>query len=146
MTDSGQALARRLRSLRDGSLALLPDDELGPGELEPDDLTTHLVLLGGVDWNDLTTSVIHRLSPSVRQVGDGPEGRYFEAGDARHHPTVRDGRLLEDVAPFHRGLNPLNRGRTLTICQVLDARGTQGADRPPACGDGLAPKCSTGVH
>ncbi|GGO64195.1 helix-turn-helix domain-containing protein [Nonomuraea cavernae] len=103
-----------------------------PNELVPDDLTTHLVLLGGVDWNDLTADVIHHLGLPVRQINDwdGSAGPYFEAGSERHHPRLRDdGVLLEDVALFYRGPNPLNRKRTLTICNGMYGRGTLGAVR-----------------
>ena len=45
-----------------------------------DDYTTHLVVLGGVDWNIVTSSVLSRLSLPVRQVTDWAANKmpYFE--------------------------------------------------------------------
>ncbi|MEV4223140.1 helix-turn-helix transcriptional regulator [Nonomuraea sp. NPDC049725] len=102
-----------------------------PRELEPDDLTAHLVLLGGVDWNDITTGVVHQLSLPVEQVNDwkGENGPYFDSGSERFHPRLSDGRLEEDVALFYRGPSPLNKERTLTICNGMYGRGTLGAVR-----------------
>jgi hypothetical protein len=107
--------------------------------LTMDDLTTHLALLGGVDWNTVTRDLLERVHMPVRQsardaqTGDG----YFEVADGeqrrRFAPTVDrtgDGEnLLEDVAHFFRTPNPLNRKRTLTICNGMFARGTLGAVR-----------------
>ncbi|MFI7446405.1 helix-turn-helix domain-containing protein [Nonomuraea sp. NPDC049714] len=100
-------------------------------ELEPDDLTTHLVLLGGVDWNDVTTDVFYQLGLPVKQVNDwnGEAGAYFSAGTERYGPKLSDGQLHEDVALFYRGPNPFNRKRTLTICNGMYGRGTLGVVR-----------------
>src|SRR5439155_27087065 len=38
-------------------------------ELEMDDYTAHLVLLGGVDWNKVTADVLARVELPVRQAG-----------------------------------------------------------------------------
>ncbi|GLW09753.1 hypothetical protein Misp01_48820 [Microtetraspora sp. NBRC 13810] len=110
-----------------------------PDELDRDDLTTHLVLLGGVDWNESTASMLAKIRLPVEQVADwtGERGPYFEvtdgAGTHRHHPLTRktgDGlRLLEDVGFFYRGANPYNRKRTLTICNGMYARGVYGVVR-----------------
>jgi transcriptional regulator with XRE-family HTH domain len=108
-------------------------------DLTSDDLTTHLVLLGGVDWNRITKSVLQRIELPVRQVADWDreKGTYFEVDEGddtrRHHPLV-DGsgdslRLLEDVAFFHRGENPYNVKRTLTMCNGMYPRGVYGAVR-----------------
>ncbi|MGW5155023.1 helix-turn-helix domain-containing protein [Nonomuraea wenchangensis] len=109
-------------------------------DLRSDDLTTHVALLGGVDYNEVTASTLARMSDlPVRQVPDwdGERGPYFEVREGadthRHHPeTVRNGdsvRLLEDVAFFYRGVNPDNHERTLTICNGMYARGVYGAVR-----------------
>ncbi|MER5646437.1 helix-turn-helix transcriptional regulator [Streptosporangium sp. NPDC002524] len=108
-------------------------------DLKSDDLTTHLVLLGGVDWNKVTASMLARIKLPVRQVPDweGEKGPYFEVdegGDTRrHHPLTRKSdegvQLLEDVAFFYRGVNPDNVRRTLTICNGMYARGVYGAVR-----------------
>jgi transcriptional regulator with XRE-family HTH domain len=108
-------------------------------QLVSDDYTTHLVLLGGIDWNYATESVFHRLSLPVDQVADWtiPDGQYFEVDDdgvaRRFRPelTRHGGRkvLREDVALFARAVNPYNRLRTITICNGMYAGGTFGAVR-----------------
>ena len=108
-------------------------------QLAPDDYTTHLVSLGGVDWNLATRSLFDALRLPVRQVADwsAPDRPYFEvAGGAearRFRPQLDqlgDGWLLrEDVALFARGVNPFNRKRTATICNGMYSSGTYGAVR-----------------
>jgi transcriptional regulator with XRE-family HTH domain len=108
-------------------------------ELAPDDYTSHLVLLGGVDWNTLTRTVLGRVGVPLRQVslGKKDEPGYFEVLDGddgrKFLPSLqRDGdnvELLEDVAHFFRGANPFNRDRTITICNGMFGRGVLGAVR-----------------
>jgi hypothetical protein len=109
-------------------------------ELEPDDFTEHLVTLGGVDWNEATSSVLERLKLPVRQVNewDKPGGAYFEVTEADdrkvvHRPWLekQDEQeiLREDVALFARAPNPFNRERFVTICNGMYGRGTYGAVR-----------------
>ncbi|MEV0379026.1 helix-turn-helix transcriptional regulator [Nonomuraea sp. NPDC050643] len=105
-------------------------------DLRSDDLTTHLVLLGGVDYNEVTASMLERIELPVRQVADweGEKGPYFEVAKGeethRHHPEYSAGRrLLRDVAFFYRGVNPDNVERTLTICNGMYARGVYGVVR-----------------
>ncbi len=109
--------------------------------LEEDDYTAHLVLLGGVDWNPVTTDITRRLKLPVRQGTradeDDPYNGYFEVDDGedvrRFAPVLdRDGsrtKLREDVAYFYRGLNPYNHRRTITMCNGTFGRGTYGAVR-----------------
>lgn len=107
--------------------------------LTADDYTTHLVLLGGVDWNELTRELLEqRLDVPVRQVSaEDRTQAYFEVTDTeqpvRYRPVVNEVRggpvLLEDVAHFYRGPNPFNAKRTVTICNGMYARGTLGAVR-----------------
>ncbi len=103
--------------------------------LATDDYTTHLVLLGGVDWNEATRALLKRLDLPVRQVSAADRTKaYFEVTDAeqtvKHGPVVNsaDGES-EDVAHFYRGPNPFNVKRTVTICNGMYARGTLGAVR-----------------
>lgn len=108
-------------------------------ELVADDYTTHMVSLGGVDWNYATQSVFNLLSLPVVQVADwdSPGGQYFEVpGDGgldQYRPllTQSDGKkvLREDVAMLARAVNPFNRLRTVTICSGMYAGGTLGAVR-----------------
>jgi hypothetical protein len=108
-------------------------------QLMADDYTTHLVSLGGVDWNLATASVLARLQLPVVQVGDwgSEEGAYFEVtGEgpaARHYPRLEQSGerqvLREDVALFARAANPHNRKRTVTICSGMFGSGSYGAVR-----------------
>jgi transcriptional regulator with XRE-family HTH domain len=107
--------------------------------LTEDDYTTHLALLGGVDWNPATESVLARLDIPVRQVsGEHREqDAYFEIDDAgerlefrpRLRETMAGLELWEDVALLYRGPNPINAKRTLSICNGIFGRGTYGAVR-----------------
>jgi hypothetical protein len=108
-------------------------------KLSRDDYTSHLITLGGVDWNTLTSSALEKLQLPVRQVADwGTEGgQYFEAEEAetlsQHRPVL--GKLTdrlvlhEDVGLFARAVNPFNHERTITICSGMYGRGTYGAVR-----------------
>jgi transcriptional regulator with XRE-family HTH domain len=111
--------------------------------LEEDDYTTHLVLLGGVDWNPVTADILRRAQLPVL-LGDRPDDDFYgghfmivtgpdqgktfaplldeiKSGD---RPVLR-----EDIAHFFRGTNPYNRLRTLTLCNGMFARGTYAAVR-----------------
>jgi hypothetical protein len=110
------------------------------GQLLADDYTGHLVLLGGVDWNVATTSVLARLQLPVKQVGDWNEegGVYFEVAEedgrkTAHHPILEEigGRVIlrEDAALFARARSPFNQKRFVTICNGMYGGGTYGAVR-----------------
>jgi hypothetical protein len=64
------------------------------GKLVSDDYSSHLVSLGGVDWNSATSMALHRLQLPVRQVADWdtPGGQYFEVEEdgatVRHCPVL----------------------------------------------------------
>lgn len=113
-----------------------------PGTLPlgADQYTSHLVLLGGVDWNKVTAEVLHRIDLPIRQrerpketdtggfevIEDGIVAEVFQ-------PVLREiGKqqvLEEDVAHFYRSRNPFNRRRTVTICNGMYSRGVLGAVR-----------------
>jgi transcriptional regulator with XRE-family HTH domain len=107
--------------------------------LSPTDLTNHLVLLGGVDWNPMTQQVMTALDVPVSQARreDDPDIGAFQVieGEAvTVFPSTLDDtdpspRLTEDVAQFCRGPNPFNRMRTVTICNGNYGRGTLAAVR-----------------
>ena len=102
--------------------------------LSADDLTTHLVLLGGVDWNLLTRDLLNRLDVPVSQHQTGsattrpaPRSRC----ERRRRPGLRadPGRR-----PAHRGrrallpgAQPVQPARTVTIFNGMFGRGTYGA-------------------
>ncbi|GAA2363227.1 helix-turn-helix transcriptional regulator [Dactylosporangium salmoneum] len=97
--------------------------------LRDEDTTAHLVVLGGVDWNDLTRDVLAAISQPVEPLpSDDPQGAGFRVGGATYRPVfgTDGGRrvLLEDVVHFYRGPNPFNRTRTVTICSGTHGQGT----------------------
>jgi hypothetical protein len=113
-------------------------------ELQPDDYTSaHMVALGGVDWNQATSSVLERLQLPVKQVTrldeDETGAAYFEVpgadgGAVIHRPWVEvsdEGKpvLREDVALFARAVSPFNQRRYVTICNGMFGSGTYGAVR-----------------
>lgn len=103
-------------------------------ELDEDDFTSHLVLLGGVDWNPINRDITRRLGLPVRQRkrSDDEDAGLFSADDGATFAPVLDeanGSLLEDVAHFFRGRNPYNARRTVTLCNGMYGRGTYGAVR-----------------
>ena len=75
---------------------------LAAGQLGADDFTANLISLGGVDWNDATSSVLERLQLPVKQVSrldeevsrlDNPEDVHFEVTEddgskATHRPVL----------------------------------------------------------
>lgn len=109
-------------------------------DLEPDDYTTHLVLLGGADWNKATRTLVKRLDLPVSQVPtDLPQSRLptmyrveDEAGQkTAYHAEWESGgtNLISDVGHFVRATNPFNGKRTVTICNGIDSRGVLGTVR-----------------
>jgi hypothetical protein len=105
-------------------------------DLFPDDYTTHLVLLGGVDWNTVTRDILRRVELPVRQLARESEADTggFEVdqdgGTKLFAPRLdASGHLVEDVAHFYRDRNPYNAKRTVTICNGMFGRGTFGAIR-----------------
>jgi hypothetical protein len=102
--------------------------------LRSDDYTGHLVVLGGVDWNEVTRELLSSVRLPVNQVSSNtPGGAAFEVAEGGERrlfsPVLRDGELLEDVAHFYRAPNPFNRARTVTICNGIFGRGTLAAVR-----------------
>lgn len=110
-----------------------------PSKLDGNEYTTHLVLLGGVDWNVVTEELLRRLDLPVRQLAraDELEQGGFEVVDEGKRrliaPVLRKAGkrdiLVEDVAHFYRAPNPFNDRRTVTICNGMYGRGTYGAVR-----------------
>jgi hypothetical protein len=107
----------------------------------PDDLTGHLILVGGVAWNRITDRLAELTELPVRQVSD-PEvstGEIFSAeiggSEKRFFPKWADydgsygHNLIEDVGMLARVPNPLNSSRTLTFCNGIHSSGVYGAVR-----------------
>lgn len=111
-----------------------------PSEVVADDLSGHVVALGGVGWNRVMRRFLKALPEMpVSQVEheDLKTGDIFRtSGDGgRDYWPVWDeagasGReLLEDVALLARVRNPYNHSQTLTICNGIHSRGVVGAVR-----------------
>jgi hypothetical protein len=104
----------------------------------PDDLSGHLVLLGGIIWNEVTLRLSEMTLLPVKQIAD-PEvetGEIFileDGGGRKFLPTWRDDAsrkiLVEDVGLLARVPNPNNSNRTLTICNGIHSHGVLGAVR-----------------
>jgi transcriptional regulator with XRE-family HTH domain len=103
------------------------------------DYMQHVVLLGGVDWNVATRNMLEQIHLNaltrgmpVRQVSrDTDEVQAgFVVGDrsftANLVPQGDSMRLIEDIAHFYRGPNPVNPRRTVTICNGMYGRGVLG--------------------
>jgi hypothetical protein len=104
----------------------------------PDDLTGHVILIGGIVWNDITKRLSEMAKLPVRQVADPSleSGEIFVATidgkDRKFLPkwTGSDSAILsEDVGMLARVSNPLNTSRTLTVCNGIHSRGVYGAVR-----------------
>lgn len=112
------------------------------GEVVADDLSTHVILLGGVAWNHVTRrfqDAIRRVPITQIEVEDFPGDIFEVAGEGedepeRFYPQWEDDDhgnrdLIEDVALLVRLPNPFNGRRTLTICNGIHSRGVFGAVR-----------------
>jgi hypothetical protein len=111
----------------------------------PEDLCNHLVVLGGIAWNDVTRRLNDMLALPVRQASDAksPTGEIFVTegtsnGGHQFLPRWREnnpgtlekpGVLLEDVGMLARLPNPYDENRTLTYCNGIHSRGVLGAVR-----------------
>jgi transcriptional regulator with XRE-family HTH domain len=110
------------------------------GEVTADDMSTHLILLGGVGWNEVMRRFLVALQevPITQLGGDEyDDGDIFEVTQPekkRFFPLWEDGEndqrvLVEDVALLARIPNPFNVNRNLTICNGVHSRGVLGAVR-----------------
>ncbi|MGW4213849.1 helix-turn-helix domain-containing protein [Lentzea sp. NPDC004789] len=134
--DSLLELHGHIRALNPGNNVHVRTGSLS---LAPDEYTSHLVLLGGVDWNKVTAEVLHRIDLPIqqhkRQDDDDTGGFEVVQNGAREifRPALRKAGerwiLEEDVAHFYRSPNPFNRKRTVSICNGMYSRGTLGAVR-----------------
>jgi len=109
-----------------------------PRDVEPDELTGHVILLGGVVWNEITGILSEMTDLPIRQVNDPSlnSGEIFvadvEGGERPFWPKWADDNervLMEDIGLLARVPNPLNESRTLTICNGIHSRGVYGAAR-----------------
>jgi len=106
-------------------------------EVKADDLTGHVVIIGGIGWNEVTLRLIDLSRLPVRQVEDPAvtTGEIFltktDSEERKYLPqwSPGTGELMEDVGLLVRRPNPLNSNRTLTMCNGIHSRGVLGAVR-----------------
>jgi hypothetical protein len=106
-------------------------------DVKADDLSGHVVIIGGIAWNDVMRRLIDLSQLPVRQ-GEEPgltTGDIFltqaDKGPQKYLPqwSPKTGALMEDVGLLVRMPNPLNSNRTLTMCNGIHSRGVLGAAR-----------------
>ncbi|MFG1627647.1 helix-turn-helix domain-containing protein [Kribbella sp. NPDC049227] len=117
----------------------LPVQHRLPTEINADDLSGHLILLGGIAFNSLTGRLMRVLDElPIRQVAapDLNDGEIFRSRDGAEYRPLWDAsgdsqprELVEDVALLVRLRNPFNHSRTITICNGVYSRGVVGAVR-----------------
>ena len=99
-----------------------------------DDLTSHVVLLGGVGWNKVTRrfqSAVSQVPITQIEVKDFTSGEIFTimrgGKEQRFYPSYEDlgdgEELISDVGFIARLHNPFRINRTLTICNGILSRG-----------------------
>jgi hypothetical protein len=109
-------------------------------EVLPEDYSSHLILLGGVGWNEATRRIQGALSQvPIRQIAvkDLKRGEIFRVesdhGGRLFYPEYEEvgdwKELIADVAYVARLRNPFKFNRTLTICNGVHSRGVLGAVR-----------------
>jgi hypothetical protein len=110
-----------------------------PSEVVADDLSNHVVLLGGSGWNRIAgrlLKTLEELPVAQMEVPGLDTGEIFKVS-GRHggefYPRWEEsdlGReLVEDVGFLARVPNPFNSKRTLTICNGIHSRGVLGSVR-----------------
>ncbi len=116
-----------------------------PEDMSDEEFSHHVVVVGGLEWNDMTASFLSQLEDlPVNQVEhrDFPDGEIFvvrpsDGGEqVEYKPQYRAQlnkgatfRYVEDVGYFARVPNPYNLTATLTICNGVHSRGVLGAVR-----------------
>jgi hypothetical protein len=103
-----------------------------------DDLSGHVVIIGGIGWNDVTRRILSLARLPVTQEADPAceTGEIFVVGadsaERRYLPEwseTEPRKLTEDVGLLVRMPNPMNSNRTLTMCNGIHSRGVLGAVR-----------------
>lgn len=108
-------------------------------DMRETDWTKHLVLLGGIDWNKATQVAMRLTDVPVTQHSDDddPSRGCFrvvtddetESFTPAFEGEGEDRALVEDVGHFFRAPNPLNREKTITVCNGMYGSGVYGAVR-----------------
>ena len=107
-----------------------------------DDLSGHLVLLGGIAFNPVTERLLRllqRLPIRQMEIPEVKTGEIFAIGHDAHErrflpvwsqaAEATDPTLEQDVGLLARVPNPFNSSKTLTLCNGIHSRGVLGAVR-----------------
>jgi transcriptional regulator with XRE-family HTH domain len=106
-------------------------------EVQSDDLSSHMIVLGGIGWNEVTLHIQSALSQvPITQIAvdDLKGGDIFRVeGVEPFYPMYEKlggvKKLVWDVGYLARLRNPFKVNRTLTICNGIFSRGVYGAVR-----------------
>ena len=109
-------------------------------DVASDDLSSHLILLGGVAWNKVTRRIqraLSRIPIQQVEVDDLNTGEIFRVGIGKSEREFRpkyedfggDREQVADVGYIVRRRSPYQTDRTLTICNGIHSRGVYGAVR-----------------
>jgi hypothetical protein len=105
-----------------------------------DDFSSHVILLGGIGWNEVTRQfqrAISQVPITQKEVKELTTGEIFSVGIAdgarSFYPEYEERgngeELIADVGYLARLRNPFRVSRTLTICNGIHSRGVFGAVR-----------------
>ena len=112
-----------------------------PADVVADDLSGHVILIGGIGWNKVTRrfqTAISQMPINQVEVSELNTGEIFTVKDADGErsffpewddPDDEERELIEDVGHIARLTNPFHSSRTLTICNGIHSRGVYGAVR-----------------
>jgi hypothetical protein len=108
-------------------------------EAKSDDISTHVILLGGVAWNRTTRRILGAIDDvPITQIDTPGQTRdafsvKMKGSEKAFRPQWEDygetRELTEDVGLLLRLPHPFNLRRTLTICNGIYSRGVLGAVR-----------------
>jgi hypothetical protein len=109
-------------------------------EVVSDDLSTHVIVLGGIGWNEVTLTIqsaISQVPITQAAVDDLKDGDIFRVettdGVESFYPEYKElgevKKLVADVGYLARLRNPFKVSRTLTICNGVFSHGVYGAVR-----------------
>jgi hypothetical protein len=109
-------------------------------EVKREDLSSHVILLGGIGWNRVTRrfqGATRQVPITQKAVNDLNDGDIFcvksSGGEQSFYPEYEDlgdgKELFADVAYLARLRNPFKISHTLTICNGIFSRGVLGAVR-----------------
>jgi hypothetical protein len=111
-----------------------------PSDVVADDFSSHVILLGGIGWNEVTRQfqrAISQVPITQKEVEELKTGEIFSVGTTdgaqSFNPEYEDSgnrkKLISDVGYLARLRNPFRVSRTLTICNGIHSRGVFGAVR-----------------